>query len=434
MSLKDQKRNVFTTIGAYTSFMETPNLPEQTDIFTSVNNTKNDVVAFLMDVIKSIVGTDGLQNVVGKLLTDFVDNAEPELKTAIRNQFIQYNAGDNIPAAFVSGIRVPVSKIDTFGKFKTSGNATVDDLLHGNNTSTFNKQAYNAIVNAGTDVIYNNLAIKYDSSTDEFIFKRNPAVASQNQTIGAWMGNYIDDAVVINKKDFLTDTLNAVYGTITANQKKSVEEVYQELQVAKLIEFLIDGNDNIELTQQDFDELLQKAQDMVNGIIYYDMGCGMVGATLSLSGFTDFINTVSGTTDSFVAGNAAAETINESMSANPDIASENSQSIKDGFFRRLIRAITAAITYACATSPQIKALQAIMGFFETGSVQLENPTKDIENYRVFIKCIVKAAIKMISRFIYGIAIALLVAWLKPVIKKIAQEKIIQYTGTIKSLT
>jgi hypothetical protein len=435
MSIKEDKRGIFTTIGAYTSFMENLKLPEQQDAFTSISQTKNDVVAFMMDVIKSIVGTDGLKETMGKLFTDFTDNAEPQLKTALRNQFIQFNAGDSISSTQfnTTGARIKANKIDIYGKFKTSGNASVDDLLHSTNVTSFDSQAYSAIVNAGTDVIYNNLLVKYDSATDEFIFKPNPAVAAQNATIGAWMGNYIDDAVIINKKDFLTQVMNSVYGTITANQKKSVEQIYQELQVAMLLEKLINGDDSLELTQEDFDELLQKAKDLEKGIIYYDMGCGMVGATLSLSGFTNFIAQVSGMTDSFTAGNAAAATIDESMKNTPEIAAENKQTVRDGFFKRLINAFNLALTQLTTTSPQVMALQAIMSLIQNGAIQVSNTLETIKKNKVFIKCMVQEAIKMISEFIFNIAVAYLIAWLTPIIKRLTQEKIIQYLGILKAL-
>lgn len=430
MSRRDDKRSVFTTIGAYTSFMENTKLPEPQDTYTSINDTKNDIVAFLMDVIKSIVGTDGLQDVIGKLFTDFVDGAEPELKTATKNQFIKFNAGDNIPAAFTNGVRVPVKNIDACGNLKKSGNASVDDLLHNNAVTDFNSSAYNAIVNAGTEVVYNNLKIKYDSVTDEFIFKHTGSDA----TVGAWMGNYIDKTVIINKKNFLTNVMNAVYGTITAHQNKTVEEVYQELQISKLLENMINGDDTLTLNQKDFDELLEKAKNLVNGVVYYDMGCGMIGATLSLSGMTNFISQVSGMTDSHTAGNAVAATMDESLQNNATVAAANKQTIRDGFFQRLIKAFNMALTQLCTISPQIRALQAIMSAIENNGVVMMGKAKDdLKKFKVFIKCMIREAIKMIVQFIFNIAIAYLAAWLIPIVKKLIREKIIQYVGTLKSL-
>ena len=46
---------------------------------------------------------------------------------------------------------------------------------------------------------------------------------------------------------------------------------------------------------------------------------------------------------------------------------------------------------------------------------------------------VQEAIKMISEFIFNIAVAYLIAWLTPIIKRLTQEKIIQYLGILKAL-
>ncbi len=431
MSKSDNKRSVFTTIGAYTSFMESTKLPEPHDTYTSINDTKNDTVAFLMDIIKAIVGTDGLQDTIGKLFTDFIDGAEPELKTALKNQFIKFNAGDNLSStSFNDGIRVKAKDIDIYGILKKSNNTT-DDLLHDGTTPCFNNTAYNAILNTETEISYNNLLINYNSITDEFIFKPNGSTT----TIGAWMGSYIDDAVIINKKQFLTNVMNSFYGTITANQNKTVEEVYQELQTAKLIENLINGDDSFELNQNDYDELLQKAQNLINGIVYYNMGCGLIAASLSLSGLTNFISQVSGiTTDSHTAANAIAATMDESLESNTDIATANKESIRDNFFQRLIKAFNMALTQLCTTSPQVRALQAIMSAIENnGIVQIGKAKDDLKKFKVFIKCMIREAIKMIVKFIFNITMAFIAAWLAPIIKKLIQEKIIQYMGTLKSL-
>ena len=82
MGLIDQKKDVFTTIGAYTSMMNAGNLPNITNLFPSINN-KKDIVPYLLDILKVVVGTDALQQLTGKLFTDFITKIEPDLKLEI---------------------------------------------------------------------------------------------------------------------------------------------------------------------------------------------------------------------------------------------------------------------------------------------------------------------------------------------------------------
>ena len=60
MSLADNKRSIFTTIGSYNSLMEQGDGLLQTDLFSSINN-KDDIVPFLLDVLKTVVPTSRLK-------------------------------------------------------------------------------------------------------------------------------------------------------------------------------------------------------------------------------------------------------------------------------------------------------------------------------------------------------------------------------------
>jgi len=432
MSLMDNKKNVFTTISAYTSLKQERKLPNTTNLYPSVNN-KKDVVPFLLDVLKTVVGSDALKQLTGELFTNFIDNVEPQLKTSIKKQTIQYNAGDGLPTYFkTTGISVPVKNIDIYGKFKTSPTSQGGSLLYDTSQPSFDNSARQAIQNAGTDTIYNNMIINYNAPSDSFIFK--PTIASSSGTIGNWMGDFVDDAVIINKKEFLTNTMNAVYGSVSASQGKTVEQIYQELQISKLIEQLINDKDTFEITQDEFDALLQKAKELVDGIVYYDMGCGVIGATLPLSGMTNLIAQISGSTDSFAVGNLVEATIDKSTTGIQETADENKATIKDGFFQRLIKAITNILAQAVTVSPQIRALLVIISAFENnGVVQIGNPKDDLKKFKIFLNCIIKEAMKMINEFIFNLVVTFLIALIAPIIKTIIREKINQYVGIIKSL-
>ncbi len=60
MSLADNKRSIFTTIGSYSSLIEEGKRPRQSDLFPSINN-KDDIVPFLLDVLKTVAGTEVLK-------------------------------------------------------------------------------------------------------------------------------------------------------------------------------------------------------------------------------------------------------------------------------------------------------------------------------------------------------------------------------------
>jgi hypothetical protein len=439
MSLLDKKQDIFDKIGAFTSMQKS--IAEQgkqlksrvQNTFSSINN-KDDVIAFLLDALKTIAGSEAIKQQVGELLTTFLDGAEDDAKEFLKKQLIQYDSGKSIDTTqFSSGITVQAKSIDYAMQLPIPPDSETGNLLYGVQNS-YNRSAHDAIANPGTDVAYNNLYINYDINLDSFTFKPKIAV-SPVPTVGEWLGSYIDDAVIIDKKEFVSKVMDSIYGTISKKLNKSVEQTYEELQVQKLIEQLMEGNDSFVINQSDFDELLEKAKQLVDGVVYYDLGCGLMAAEFPFSGMTDLISTISGSTDSYVVANAIEGTINESTKDNQEATAENRQTIRDGFFSRLIKLFTVKLIEAITTAPQIRTLLAITSAIKNDGVAVIGKiTEDMKNYKIFIQCMIQDLIRMISEFIFTLAIGYLIVLLKPIIKKIYEEKIKQYVEIVQSLT
>ncbi len=433
MSLSDDKRNIFTTIGSYTSVIQTINATDTTDLFPSINN-KKDIVPFLLDILKTVAGTDALQGLTGELFTNFIDKIEPQLKAALKNQVAQYNASQNLPNYFLStgtGVRIKAKDIDISGKLKTNPQSVDGQLLYDNSAPNFDNSAYNAIVNG--NATFGNLNMKYLASTDELVFNQNGGAS----TIGGWANDYIDGLKIINKKEFISNVMNKMYGTITKSQGKTVNDAYQELVVDQLILQLVNDDDTFEISAEDNAALLRRAEEIINGTVNYDMGCGVMSANLPLSGLTSLINNISGTTgqatDPNYVGNQINNTIDQSVQ-NKEVADANKQTVKDGFFQRLINLITQTLAQALSATPQIRALLAIISAFQNqGITKIGNAKDDLVKFKTLLKCIVNMAMRLINEFIFNLIKKFLVILLKPLILKIIKEKITQYSAIIKSL-
>ena len=339
MSLADDKRGVFTTIGSYTSMIEQPNLPFQTDLFNSINN-KDDIVPFLLDVLKTVAGSDALKETIGGMFGSLIDEVDPKLKTELKKQFVQSNAGNSLPSSFqTNGITVAVKSIDVKGKFKVAPDSLGGDLLYDTSLPNFDETAHNAILNSGLPQGFSNLSLKYVSSSDSFQIK--PSGFTGN--IGDFFGDYIDDVKLLDKKEITTTVMDSLYGTLTSNQNKTEEQVYEELQVDAILNQVLDDEDDaFVISPTKYEELLTKAQELVNGIVNYDMGCGLMPAELQFDDFNKLITSISGATDPFYIGDQLDATIEESTSGSTvteDLTTENKQTIKDGFFQRIIKSI-----------------------------------------------------------------------------------------------
>ena len=434
MGLIDQKKSIFTTIGSYNSMMQGGTLPQTTNLFSSINN-KKDVVPLLLDIMKVVVGSDALQELTGQLFTKFIDGVQPVLKTAVKNQAVQSDSGAVIPDGFKNnGYNVKVKDIDVYGLLKTSPSSTAGSMLYSSVPTDFNTIAHQAIQTLAPTSFGGVLMMTYNPLNDTFNFKPDPAFGT-NPKIGDYLNGFVDKMQLVDKKTFVTNVMNQIYGTVSKTQGKSVEEVAQELQVNQLLDQLINDNDTFVISPQDYEALLKQAQEVANGVVFYDMGCGVMGASLPLSGLSNLISSISGSTDPFFVGNQVNNTISASTKNTPAISAANAQTIKDGFFQKLIKLITSTLAQAVCTAPQIRTLLGIIsGFQNQGNVQLGNPIDDLKKFKVYLKCIIKTAMSMINKFIFDLIIMLLNKLLLPVIKAIIAEKINQYVGALKSLT
>jgi len=437
MSRADNKRKVFKNIGALSSLNMEGNKQKQTDLFPSINN-KSDTIPYLLDVLKVVAGTEALKEVIGGMFTKVIGTAEPKLKTALKKQFIQSNSNEYLPATFkTNGISVPVKSIDTSGKFKISPTSSSGNILYDNSKPNFDSVAHDAIVNSGSDKPYANMLVNYNSVTDEMTIKPKLDIVS-NPNIGDYFSSYIDSAEIINKKEIVSNVMDNIYGTLANKQKKTVEQVYDELQVELLLEQVLNDDDSFEISPEKYDELLQKAREMVNGVVNYDMGCGMMSASLSFNDLNNLVSNISGSTNPFAIGNAVEATIDQSTSGNTNTAAttvENKETIKDGFFQKIVNSFTLKLLQAVTTAPQIRVLFGIMSSLQNnGDVSLTSPKEDMKKFKICIKCMAKEIMKMVAEFIFMLAVTYLTILLKPVIKKIIKEKINQYVNILKSLT
>ena len=192
------------------------------------------------------------------------------------------------------------------------------------------------------------------------------------------------------------------------------------------------NHDNI--PQQDLDALFNTATNISNGVSYIDLGCGLMQSSLNINDLSNLISQISGSTDSFGVANALQNTLINNTNLDPNTLANNTQTIKDNFFKQIINALVLSVTKALTTAPQIRALIAITSAFKGKYNVLDGDiSSSLINSKAFIDCMVKELINMISEFIYNKVITVIKNLIKPILTEIAKEKINLYSSLIKSL-
>lgn len=433
MGLIDDKKNVFTTIGAYVSLRDSNDLPENNNSFSSVNNKKN-ISSFLIDVLGIVVGTTALKQLTGELFSNFLDSSEPTMKNSMKNQTTNFNSGSDLPQSFKNnGIDIPVSEIDTQGKLKNNPNTVSGDLIYGDNSNSFDRKARNSIQNEGNFIQHNNMLMRYNSHNDTFTFKSTPSRSNDN--VGTWLGTMIDNSEFINKKEFTSNVLDNLFGTISSTKDRTIEEFFYDLKLDKLLEKMINDEEPI-IDENENSDLYKKANELKTGLSEYDMGCGVLNGELSLNDISNLVNNIANSSDPNEISNNIDNTIMKSFEVTDEenVSDENQETIRNGFFYLLISLITLGLCKSLILTPQARMLLALSSSFQNnGNPQTGDPEDDMLTFKTVINCIIKDILASLHEFIYNLIITVLIELLTPIIKRIVREKINAYINIIKSL-
>ena len=438
MGLIDEKQDIFTQIGALTSIAGEVDLPDPTNSLASINNT-NEIVPFLLDMLTVLVGSESLKTTVGEVMTGYIDNVEPTLKTSLKQQFSTFNTDQTLPTGFAtSGYSFNMSQIDLGEKLKNDPNSQVGSLLYNDTANDFDNKLYEAILLPGVAITFNVITLTYDNIGDTVTIKP----VNGAQTIGDFTEEYIDSLNIINKKGFISKFIDLLFGTITNNEDKTLDKVIDEEKVALTIQKIINQEEDITINDDELKRLQQAAEDKLAGLEYYDVGCGLIPNNVTLDNLEGLISGTTGSSDPLTVGNAYVDTLLEGFedanvtgsTAVSDRATENASAVKDGFFKRLINSIVNILVEAVTTPPQIRALLGMFTGFKNNDIpELGNPLNDIQNNRNLIDCLSKSARNTINEFLFNLVKKELIKLIVPISKIILKEKINQYLGIIQSL-
>lgn len=437
MGLVDDKKGVLDQIGVFKSIGKKVEVPDRNSTLPSMNNN-NEPVPFMLDALTVMVGSQELQKATGQVMTDYVRKSEPTLKTSLVKQTTTHNSNTTLPTAFASaGYSLPVKNVDLHGKLKTDPSSSSGNIIYGDNSNNFDKSMYNAIQNAGTDVTHGSGAgaviLNYDKTTD----KVNVKPAQPSQTIGSFTTAYIGGLTLINEKEFTSRVVDTMFGTVSADQKKSLSQLKDEERINRTIKKIINGETHLELSQDDLMAIEDAANQKLNGKAKVDVGCSIIDSNVSMNDLRNLISSNTGTTDPIAIGKNFGGLIDNSFGKDTTQTNpSNKNAIRDGFFKKIIDTIKMIIVQALTTTPQIRVLIALVGGFKNNNdinSSLGNPLEDIKKQKNLIKCLSDSAVASLHEFIFNLLKTEMIKLIVPIATFILQEKIAAFINILKSL-
>lgn len=432
MSIINDKKSIITDISVLSSIGKTVDIPDANFTYPSVSN-KNEPIPFMLDLLTALIGSEALTRTTGEIMTNFVRKIEPDLKQSLKKQVVTFNSDQTLPSGFTgAGYELPVKNIDIFSKLKTDPSSQAGGLLYASEPNGFDKTAYNAITASGSDVTFNNITMNYDESNDSVTVKPT----NTSDTIGNFLNTYIDGLKIIDEKEFTTQVLNAIYGTLSSSTNKPLTSIIQEEKINTLVDKISQGENNLTISEDELREIQNNAANKLKNVVPVDVGCSIVDSKLSLEDIGALISGNTSTNDPMTIGNNFDNLMVNSFGTVPNqINPQNKNAIRDGFFKRLIKTIVNALTMALTSTPQIRVLFTLVkGFKNNNDVSFStNIEDDINSQKNFISCLSNNVGELINEFIFNLLKTELIKLIIPVTTVIIREKILSYIRIIQNL-
>ena len=316
MGLIDQKSKIFGKISAARTVAE--GLPKlvPNPSFPSINNS-GDVIAFLVDMLKSLVGIEQLREIIVDTLSYKLDEMEVTIKIAMKlslKELVNCGTDPSIPAYIQSGgvgITTPVNKVDFFDMFKTDPISPEGNLLYKDtgaspltSSNDYNTFTYGTIQNDGTVESWNNiLNVRFDSvntsptPNNTLTFNTNSAFDSKSLT--EFNNSYIDSIDLFDSANLLNKLLDMLFGTLSFKISKTASQLKKEEEINTIINNIVnaDENDVIDNTYFTFtNEEVAKQETAANwrksGIMPVET-CGNLSTSLTFSEISNVSNEIS---------------------------------------------------------------------------------------------------------------------------------------------
>lgn len=411
MSLKDKKQKVFAEIAAAKTLTNdlvalrnqlVGQISGLINSFPSLNNG-NDIILFLTDLLKSLIGQQEFINVIVETLTKYLDKFEQALKKIIKTvlkEIISCSLSPSIPSYLKStgsGIIVRVDKIDFFDMLKTDPSTPIGGLIYDDittpltNSSDFNTFLYGVIQDTPVTHTWKGILsftfYQNGSGTipnNSLLIKTNPAY--DNKSIVNLNDDYIDSIKLIDAKKFVNQLIDILFGSISVQQNKTRKQLQTEAEINDIIDRLANANANTEISDDFFNftnaEVARQeeiADNRRNGIIKVKTSTEF-DATMPVGFLTDFTNNYNLTSTLVQQRSLIANTLN-SMSdnlASQTPNSEDKQTIKISFAIDMIRNLIKSLANILI-SPKI-----IIIFLINFKI-LYGPTAEYTDAKDFIK-------------------------------------------------
>lgn len=265
MDLLSQKREIFGVIAADKTLTEGLPKLRTTSSMPSINND-GDTITFLCDLLKTLVGSEALEEILIDTLIYSINDIEREIKNELKRELksiVSCGVNPSLPDYLrTNGIKFTVRKIDYFGLMYTNPISEAGQLIFNDLTqnliqsSDFNTFLYQTIQNDNTNQVWPQYAgstspilnIKFRALDVSQVDPNNTITVKADQNFNGTLtdlnNQFIDSVKLFNTEKLVSQIVDLIFGTVSISSNKSVSQLELEEKINTVIKKIINTDSN----------------------------------------------------------------------------------------------------------------------------------------------------------------------------------------------
>lgn len=313
MATVDQKRDIFSEIGACRAISEGFPELQLNDSFPSLSNN-TDAIAFLVNILKSLVGYKEIRDKIVEIVSKKTEDLEEKIKFALKKalkEYVSCNVDPSIPSALKStgsGYIFKVSDIDFTNTLKIDPESEVGKLFYidrnaGVNSEDLNTFLYSTIQSSNQETWNNNTGImdvKFNqNSTPSNTLKINANPNYDSKTLSEFNNDLLDSTDLFNTEKLLTKIFDSVFGVASLEIGFTEEQTKQEEKVKDIVEKISKSEDDetiddsfFTFSNEEVEDQQRRAKNRSNGILEI-ISCNNAQSSVSFDTVSDLHDNVS---------------------------------------------------------------------------------------------------------------------------------------------
>lgn len=452
MSIVNDKRDIFSEVGACRSLNE--GFPELQigDSFPSISNDR-DPIQFLTGLLKTISGPSingpsisGPSNGIGGLSNNPIINCilttvskrtgdiESIIKFLLKNalkEYVSCKVDPSLPNFLTSpGLDFRVDKIDLNNILKINPTSKAGQMLYkdpsaGLNSDDFNTFLHKTLQTGNQENWENILNVKFNQAGNPNNTINVQADSSYSK-LSDFNNDYIDSIELFNSEKLLTKIMDSIFGVVSADVNFSLDQLLPEEKVKNVVENINSTEDDQQIDSSFFsfsspeiDEQERRARNRSNGIQEL-INCGNVASSVSFDTTKEMHDQVKSATTKVEETKVITSKFDEiSSEAGFNVPDKDKPTVELDFFDQIINNLHIAITNLIL-SPKVimifainhkivnglsAAFDGVMDFMEKNKALIEDIVKEIRD--IIVDCLLQEALKLINQLVQSKATAIL---------------------------